>query len=407
MDPAQHTRLMPLVAAGVLSWAATAGHGKPPGIVPIDLRQQMSMAATLDGEFRFEWTPRFLVAVEEGGEGVDELVSRLEQTCGTVLKFCRIMGLQTTPLERKLEVIVFGDRAGYERYTRAAGFDPAGTFGVYLPSLNRSVFYDRRNDPTFAEIEEQIEGLTSEVDRLRAMLEDQPEARGPVEVRLGDGERMEMHRDALEERLDEADRRLAAIKEHWQSHLAYLNRAVIRHEAAHQVLFNVGVHPRGAANPRWLVEGLACLLEVDGAEADGGLGAVNHERLADFRKAVAGEDADCVLTGDDLLTAMASGRVPPLRRLVSDRDVLAERGSQGSAAYAAAWSLAHFLYHVQRPALSAYITEVRARRAGQAVSPGNELVLFERYFGATDDDFVRRWGDHAFREAGPEQDAGR
>ena len=49
-------------------------------------------------------------------------------------------------------------------------------------------------------------------------------------------------------------RRDAIVEQH--------DRLVLRHEAAHQLFYRFGVHQRSAANPVWLVEGLACQFET-------------------------------------------------------------------------------------------------------------------------------------------------
>ena len=66
------------------------------------------------------------------------------------------------------------------------------------------------------------------------------------------------------------------------------NADTIIHEATHQTAYNVGVHRRFAAAPRWLVEGLATMFEARGVwnaqydhtQAD----RVNRGRLDGFRR---------------------------------------------------------------------------------------------------------------------------
>jgi hypothetical protein len=47
-------------------------------------------------------------------------------------------------------------------------------------------------------------------------------------------------------------------------------RETLVHEAVHQLAFNYGLHTRTGQNPRWVVEGLATMLEVDGSRPAGG-----------------------------------------------------------------------------------------------------------------------------------------
>ncbi|HEX3600867.1 MAG TPA: DUF1570 domain-containing protein, partial [Lacipirellulaceae bacterium] len=70
------------------------------------------------------------------------------------------------------------------------------------------------------------------------------------------------------------------------------NAATIIHEATHQMAFNTGVHRRFAAQPRWLVEGLATMFEAKGVwnsqydrtQAD----RINRGRLNGFQDYAAG-----------------------------------------------------------------------------------------------------------------------
>ncbi|WP_437202427.1 DUF1570 domain-containing protein [Planctomicrobium sp. SH664] len=72
--------------------------------------------------------------------------------------------------------------------------------------------------------------------------------------------------------------------------LSTATRNTVMHEAIHQLAFNSGLHSRIGQNPRWVVEGLATMLETGilQSEASGGTGSkVNLERLKayfDYRK---------------------------------------------------------------------------------------------------------------------------
>jgi hypothetical protein len=59
----------------------------------------------------------------------------------------------------------------------------------------------------------------------------------------------------------------------------------LQHEAAHQILFNCGLHVRGGQNPTWLAEGLATQFEVPQSRTKHGGVRVNQVRYADFRDA--------------------------------------------------------------------------------------------------------------------------
>jgi Protein of unknown function (DUF1570) len=65
------------------------------------------------------------------------------------------------------------------------------------------------------------------------------------------------------------------------------NASTIIHEATHQTAYNVGIHSRFTATPRWLVEGLAMMFEArgvwDSLNYPNKSDRVNAERLRDFR----------------------------------------------------------------------------------------------------------------------------
>jgi hypothetical protein len=179
-----------------------------------------------------------------------------------------------------------------------------------------------------------------------------------------------------------------------------INRSVVQHEVTHQVFFNAGVHVRGAANPKWLVEGLACLFETppDHNSTGSGVFAINQLRLQDFRGAVRGErPASSRLVADDFAEAIRAGRFTRPERLISRSEVFQERGDPGAAHYAMAWSLAHYLQRERPAALAAYIKDVATRPIGSTLTPDDELKLFVKHFGPLDASFVNRWGSYILR----------
>ena len=124
------------------------------------------------------------------------------------------------------------------------------------------------------------------------------------------------------------------------------NAETIIHEATHQTAFNVGVHRRFAAAPRWLVEGLATMFEAPGVwnaqydhtQAD----RVNRGRLAGFRDYVAKRrqpgSLATLLTTDDAFRSDPDG------------------------AYAEAWALSFYLCETQ-PRLYAELPGENGRAA--------------------------------------------
>lgn len=153
------------------------------------------------------------------------------------------------------------------------------------------------------------------------------------------------------------------------------NAETIIHEATHQTAYNVGVHRRFAAEPRWLVEGLATMFEAPGVwnarydhtQAD----RVNRGRLAGFRDYVTKRRQ-----AGALATLLTSDNV-----FQSDPD----------GAYAEAWALSFYLCETQPHGFSEYLartaqhpvftddTAVERMADFQAIF-GSDLKLFEAKF---------------------------
>ena len=144
------------------------------------------------------------------------------------------------------------------------------------------------------------------------------------------------------------------------------NAVTIIHEATHQTAFNVGVHRRFAAEPRWLVEGLATMFEAPGVwsarydhtQAD----RVNRGRLDGFRRYVAGRrqpgSLAMLLTTDDAFRSDPDG------------------------AYAEAWALSFYLCETQPQLYAAYLEKTAERPAFSDYPAGERMADFQAIFGS-------------------------
>src|SRR4051794_14702298 len=142
------------------------------------------------------------------------------------------------------------------------------------------------------------------------------------------------HYDSISNRVFLFDETNGKSKADWSQ-----NAVTIIHEATHQTAFNVGVHRRFAAEPRWLVEGLATMFEAPGVwnarydqtQADRN----NRPRLESFRKYV------------------TLRRQPgSLARLLTSDDAFR---SDPDGAYAEAWALSFYLCETQPKLYTAYL----------------------------------------------------
>ncbi|MFQ5624802.1 MAG: DUF1570 domain-containing protein, partial [Paracoccaceae bacterium] len=163
--------------------------------------------------------------------------------------------------------------------------------------------------------------------------------------------------------IDRRHRRIREIESRIRIYEDLITKTVVRHEIAHQVLFNYGLQPRGASNPRWLREGLAMQFEAPAG--------VNRHRMEDF------------------LALDRAGLRLNLRDLIADPEYLGPGAADLPGRYAAAWALVHRLVHERPRALAAYL-EISSRPAatGEPVVP--EAAKFQATFGKLDTAFERK-----------------
>ncbi len=140
---------------------------------------------------------------------------------------------------------------------------------------------------------------------------------------------------------------------------------VIIHEGTHQVGFNVGIHSRLGTTPRWIVEGLATVLEPPGIRSRGKAGKdkINEERLSWFQ----GDYAQRRKPGD-------------LAKVIASDEFF---GSQSLDAYSLAWSITYFF--TENPAragkFAKYLKKVSERNPLLVYSAKERLSDFQEIFG--------------------------
>jgi len=154
-----------------------------------------------------------------------------------------------------------------------------------------------------------------------------------------------------------------------------IHQLVIAHEAAHQVLFNIGVLTRsGADHPEWWVEGLACLFEAPLADPPHPERPTNRHRLDDLVEAVS---ANKQIKLADLIVAL------PERQA----DAQNTRGR-----YAQAWGLLEFLRRTKPSAVSAFAKLQAAKTPGAAApNAAQRLAEFESTFGPIEEQAFLGW----------------
>lgn len=158
----------------------------------------------------------------------------------------------------------------------------------------------------------------------------------------------------------------------------------IRHEVAHAVLYRLGVHRRDLRNSPWLVEGLACMFEVDQKEGSAGLNP-NPWRLADLRPLFR-PGSRC----DHRKGMMATQAI---HDLIGRTWPLDEGDRPHQRRYAEAYALAYYLCETNPEGMKRYLAASNSRPADIALTPAVARSEFSAAFGPLEWEFIRGWLD--------------
>jgi hypothetical protein len=151
----------------------------------------------------------------------------------------------------------------------------------------------------------------------------------------------------------------------------------VAHEGTHQILMNIGVHPRLASWPPWLVEGLAEYFAPTITTKDGDWGGAN--RINPFHIAT-------IRDLNDPLAIQLQGRglIPP--RIGRDPktplvEYLVARTELTPTDYALAWALTYYLANKRFDDFLAYLKDLGQRPPLARATPEDHLADFRRHFG--------------------------
>ena len=153
----------------------------------------------------------------------------------------------------------------------------------------------------------------------------------------------------------------------------------VAHEGTHQILQNIGIQPRLAAWPPWLIEGLAeyCSTPVTsrrGTTTWAGLGYVSADHMATIRDL------------DDPLSGQVEGGVrpehigrPPRMPLV---EYLATKTELTPTDYALAWGMTHYLAQRRVDDFVRYLKQMSTIPPLANRTPEDHLIAFRAAFGS-------------------------
>lgn len=359
--------------------------------------------SSLGSGFRIQRSLHFAIVHNASADDVKAFGSRIERVYQSIHRFCAAAKIRTVEPACKLEVVFFDTFTDYERYARKQGFSAAGTYGFYADADNRAVFYNVANDPEMVSLRRQVERAQQTESRLDREIARTPPSATRITLQYNDGSARTLTRDQARKELAHQRDSLRKLNARVEDYAETINRTVVQHETTHQVLFNIGVLPRGGSSPPWLTEGLAMLFEAPPAAGGSSIGVVNSFRLRDFRSAITGDRPGGAATVGAALAAMRSGRLAPLRDLIGDPSLFDARGQAGTALYAEAWALVHYLQRTRTARFGEYLASLSKRPAGRPVDAAFEIAEFERFFGTPDDRFTERWVGYILALSAPRQ----
>lgn len=157
------------------------------------------------------------------------------------------------------------------------------------------------------------------------------------------------------------------------------------HEGTHQVLQNIGVHPRLSDWPIWLVEGLAEYCSTPASSRKGGkptwdgLGMINGLHMATIREL---EDPLSVAIRGDAAQSKALVREPG-KPLV---ECLVRKKHLTPTEYALAWAMTHYLAFKRQDDFVEYLKAMSRIPPLEPRTPEDHLAEFRKAFGT---DLVR------------------
>jgi hypothetical protein len=379
------------MAAGQVSGDADADSQASEDVRPFTVQAEAALRKEAGEGFKIKCTKHFAVAYDENGEGIGELLPRLESTYQSINRFYRVQKLPASLPDEHLEIIFFDSYERYAAYAGRVGFACKGTHGFYFDSTNRCAFFNTRRDPQFVALQRRIEEVRANIAALEIAIRSAASADAPINVTFADGTSRQFTKAEARAKIDGTRAELTRIGYVLANYCERINRMVIQHEAAHQVLFNSGVHVRMAENPLWFVEGLACVFETPPTQSGAGLGVTNSMRLCDFRSVAGGGEPKGDLTEDGYFRAVRAGTLAGLKRLLADRTLLGQRGDDAGYAYCQAWGLVYYLQRTKSRELATYVARVSQRHPGERISADRELADFEGAFGPADETFERAW----------------
>lgn len=346
----------------------------------IDAGADEALLQAAGSGFHLRHAKHFVCAYDTARQTAAELLARMERTYTTVCRFARIHDLSVDLPDRKLEVIFFRGYDDFLAYNQRTNADlPAEALGYYSPASGRSCFFNYETSPEFVELHRKLDRAEAMGEQLKAVRS----AGGGADTHLTyttiDGRRRTITRAQALDEIQQLDRQTRRLRLQMANYAERINCTVVQHEAAHQVLFHLGLQVPFADNPFWLVEGLATQFETPPGAYGAGLGAINQRRLGDFLRA------------SDQGRSLQTPRLLSVEHLCFANPAEWPAHLQMSDLYAEAWALVYYLRRSNPDGFGQYMAALRQRRPDLPVTRQQERQAFEQAFGPADSNFTAKW----------------
>lgn len=302
----------------------------PRSKLPLDNPSVQEMLRIAGPKAKTLETDHFVFVYTSVTEMARKLAARLESVYEWNVRYAERLKIPIQRPRYKLEIYFFGTFDEYMAYQATNGMREPGAIGFYMPTVNRSAFFDMYTYYAY-------EGIQ------RALKD--PKVPGDVKVR---------YKNFLDRTVE------------------HENLEVVQHEAAHHIHFNLGIFTWVARPPRWMSEGLATMFEVPPSDFGSSFGATNHYRLMWFRR-VWGERGERV---DDM------------------RTILFNDGwffQYGFYAYAFGWAMNHYLYRTQPENYAKWMRFLATREWGEEWDVADKQRVFEEIFGEVNDEWKKKF----------------
>ncbi len=264
----------------------------------------------------------FVVAGPPGrAKAYADLVEKMSRSFS---RYTSVRRLPVARMEYPLVVVIFSSQAAFQKYARGDEISGGNYLrGYYHPHSNRVALFESQRD--------------------RAVLSNQSNSAS----RSGSGTR---YRSAVRSK---------------SSTLPPQTASTLIHEGIHQLAFNKGLHSRIGQNPRWVVEGLATMLEASGdmnLTRTNKSSTVNEVRLSRFQ-------AYSKVSRKETIADFIADDEKFFRRDVLD-------------AYSQAWAITYFLAEEYPSAYARFLKRVAQRDPLDANYSAEERVAdFQAEFG--------------------------